>query len=240
MSVFLEIHCNCLVGKEQCHWTLLRAAWVLFQITVLGKIHRLTAKTRKHNTFTELFSHPSMSVLVCWQKDMTYRTRKRSSGYIKIPSAMIWHDQCLGETQQQGCWSSRVLDDWTSSASCILPSTISNSWAFSQIFRLTHHIHHAVDFGCTPAGALGFRKLFTWAVSSQPRWIASFWNNKYIQRESCLPQGFLYAAPWIVGQWPFNIERQEPPVSGVFKVHIDSCPPVFAWWTTSEKGAFSH
>lgn len=240
MSVFLEIHCNCFVGRGQCHWTLLRAVRVLFQIAV-WKIHRLTAKRRKHNTIHwSFFSTHAVSVLVYWQKDVTQRTRKRSTGCIKFPSAMIWHDQCLRETQQQGCWSRRVLDNWTSSASCILPSTISSSCAFSQIFKLTHHIHHAVDFGCTPAGALGFRKFFTWAVSSQPRWIASFWNNKYIQRESCLPQGFLYAAPWIVGQWPFNIERQEPPVSGVFKVHIDSCPPVFAWWTTSEKGAFSH
>lgn len=58
MSVFLEIHCNCLVGKEQCHWALLRAAWVLFRITALGKIHRLTSKTRKYNTTHWFFFHP--------------------------------------------------------------------------------------------------------------------------------------------------------------------------------------
>lgn len=117
---------------------------------------------------------------------------------------------------------------------------LSNSCAFSPAFTLIRCIHFAVDFGRTPAGAPGFRKLFTWAVSSQPQWIASFWHNKYKQREGCLPQGFLYAALWIVGQWPFSIERHEPPVSGMLKVHIDFCPPVFTWWTASEKGAFSH
>lgn len=31
------------------------------------------------------------------------------------------------------------------------------------------HLHFAADFGGAPAGAVASRKLFTWAVSSQPR-----------------------------------------------------------------------
>lgn len=76
MSVFLEIRCNCSVGKKQCHWTLLRAAWILFQITVFGKIHSLTAKMRKHNTIHWSFV-PSM---LCQWWSVGRRTWPRGQG----------------------------------------------------------------------------------------------------------------------------------------------------------------
>lgn len=176
----------------------------------------------------------SMLLLVHWQNNMALRTRYKPS-WQWLSSSNAWERHSNEDARAAGSWAAgHPL--WAASAL----HWLSNSCAFSPAFTLIHRIHFAVDFGRTPAGAPGFRKLFTWAVSSQPQWIASFWHNKYKQREGCLPQGFLYAAPWIVGQWPFSIERHEPPVSGMLKVHIDSCPPLFTWWTTSEKGEFSH
>lgn len=143
-------------------------AQILFQIAVFGITHRLTAKIRKHNIIHSFFFH--LCLCLCWS--VGRRTRPRGKGEdslarCKSPGqrsslADAWETYYKKDTGAVGSWTTGYL---LPAASC--PHHLSNSSVFSLTFKLTHRIHFAVDFSCTPAGTMIFRKLFTWAVSSQ-------------------------------------------------------------------------
>lgn len=100
-------------------------ASILFQIPVLGKTQTVKIRTR-NNIYCSVF-HPCYVTLGPLAEGHGPKDQK-TTGWIKIPRAMIQLDQCLGEALRQGCWGIGVQATGTGpgnlpAASC-LPSSL--------------------------------------------------------------------------------------------------------------------